>query len=99
MNNHHGSIVFYEAAGIPAVEVRLDRETVWVTQKQLALLLDTERSVITKHVKNILKTAELQDVEVCAKNAHTAADGKTYETTFYNLDMIISVGYLSLIHI
>lgn len=91
--NEHGEMILYTAAEGPAVEVRLERETVWLTQKQMALLFDIERSVITKHIKNIIQTAELQEVAVCARNAHTAADGKKYATTFYNLDMIISVGY------
>ncbi len=73
------------------MEVRLEKETVWLTQKQMADLFDTERSVITKHVNNILKTRELEARSVCAKFAHTAEDGKTYRPMFYNLDVIISV--------
>lgn len=75
------------------VEVLLEKETVWLTQKQMADLFDTERSVITKHVRNIFNTKELGRKTVCAKFAHTAGDGKVYQTQFYNLDMIISVGY------
>ncbi|UCD15684.1 MAG: virulence protein RhuM/Fic/DOC family protein [Candidatus Omnitrophota bacterium] len=73
--------------------VRLDKETVWLTQKLMADLFNTERSVITKHIHNIFKTKELSRKSVCAKFAHTAEDGKVYQTQFYNLDMIVSVGY------
>jgi prophage maintenance system killer protein len=59
----------------------------------MAKLFETERSVITKHIHNIFRTKELRKSSVCAKFAHTAQDGKTYQTNFYNLDMIISVGY------
>ena len=84
-----GRVILYKNK----VEVRLNQETVWLTQKHLSELFDTERSVITKHIRNILKTKELENKSVCAKFAHTAKDGKTYRTQFYNLDMIISVGY------
>ncbi len=75
------------------LEVKLERETVWLTQKQIATVFMTERSVITKHLRNIFKRKELDEYSVCAKIAHTAADGKVYQITFYNLDVIISVGY------
>jgi len=84
-----GQIVLYKNR----LEVRLDRDTVWLTQKQMAELFNTERSVITKHIRNIFKTKELCKDSVCAKFAHTAEDGKVYQTQFYNLDAIISVGY------
>ena len=64
-----------------------------MTQKLLAELFDVERSVITKHLKNIFRDGELAQESVCAKFAHTATDGKTYNIQFYNLDAIISVGY------
>jgi len=88
-----GEIVIYKAKGGPLIDVHLQQESVWLTQKQMADLFDTERSVITKHANNILKTKELEGKSVCANFAHTAADGKTYQTNYYNLDMIISVGY------
>lgn len=68
-------------------------ENVWLTQAKIAELFDVDRSVITKHLKNIFESGELQEDSVCANFAHTAADGKTYQTNFYNLDAIISVGY------
>ena len=64
-----------------------------MTQNQLAELFGSERSVITKHINNIFKSRELKKDSVCAKFAHTAPDGKTYQTNFYNLDVIIAVGY------
>jgi prophage maintenance system killer protein len=89
-----GEILLYKTPeGETKIDVKLDQETVWLTQKQLSQLFQTERSVITKHINNILKTKELQRNSVCAKFAHTAKDGKIYTSNFYNLDMIISVGY------
>lgn len=79
--------------GKTKIEVFLQDETVWLPQKKIAELFGVDRSVVTKHIKNIFEAAELKENSVCAKIAHTAADGKKYETTFYNLDMIISVGY------
>jgi len=75
------------------VEIFLCDETVWLSQAKIAVLFDIDRSVITKHLKNIFESGELQEDSVCAKFAHIAADGKTYQTKFYNLDAIISVGY------
>lgn len=79
--------------GKTKIEVFLHDETVWLPQKKIAELFGVDRSVITKHIKNIFEATELKEDSVCAKIAHTAADGKKYATTFYNLDMIISVGY------
>ncbi len=75
------------------VEIFLRDENIWLTQAKIAELFDIDRSVITKHLKNIFESGELQEDSVCANFAHTAADGKTYQTKFYNLDAIISVGY------
>ena len=75
------------------IEVSLKEETIWLTQKQISVLFDVDRSVVTKHIRNIFKTGELNEKSVCAIFAHTASDGKTYKTKFYNLDVIISVGY------
>ena len=75
------------------VNVVMRDETIWLTQKAMAELFDADRSVITKHLKNIFQSGELEQSSVCAKFAHTATDGKTYNTNFYNLDAIISVGY------
>ena len=75
--------------GHGAVQVYVEGETIWLTQKAMAELFGVDRSVVTKHLKNIFESAELQEDSVCAKFAHTAADGKTYKTSFYNLDAII----------
>ncbi len=75
------------------VEIFFHNENVWLTQKQIAKLFGVDRTVITKHLKNIFSTHELDENSVSAKIAHTAEDGKKYETKFYNLDAIISVGY------
>ena len=84
-----GEVILYKNR----LEVKLVQDTVWLTQKQMSDLFDTERSVITKHIHNIFQTKELTKNLVCANFAHTAGDGKVYQTQFYNLDMIISVGY------
>jgi hypothetical protein len=75
------------------VEMYLQNETIWLTQQKIADLFGVDRSVVTKHLKNIFNTQELNPDSVCAIFAHTATDGKTYNTQFYNLDAIISVGY------
>lgn len=75
------------------VEIFLQNETIWLTQQKIADLFGVNRTVITKHLKNIFETKELDQNSVSAKIAHTAADGKTYGTQFYNLDAIISAGY------
>lgn len=89
-----GNFLFYTAKdGAVNVEVFFKEETVWLTQKTLAGLFGVDRSVITKHLKNIFETNELEEDSVCAIYAHTALDGKTYKTKYYNLDAIIAVGY------
>lgn len=75
------------------VEIFLHNETVWLTQAKIAELFDVDRSVVTKHLQNIFESRELNENSVCANFAHTADDNKTYQTKFYNLDAIISVGY------
>ena len=70
-----------------------ENETIWLNQKQIADIFEVDRTSITKHIKNILKDGELKEISVSAKISHTADDGKKYLTTFYNLDMIIAVGY------
>ncbi len=69
------------------------KETIWATQAQISELFKAERSVVTKHIRNILQEKELEQDLVCAKFAHTATDGKTYQTKYYNLDVILAVGY------
>jgi prophage maintenance system killer protein len=85
-------IVIYEH-DTAHVEVRVEKDTVWLRQEQMAELFGRERSVITKHIRNVFAEGELERDAVCANFAHTAADGKTYQVEHYNLDVIISVGY------
>lgn len=75
------------------IEVYYKDENLWATQKVIATLFDCDRSVITKHLGNVFNSSELEEKAVCAKFAHTAEDGKTYNTKFYSLDAIIAVGY------
>ncbi len=86
-------LIFTKQANGEMIEVRLQDGTVWLTQKLIATLFDVDRSVITKHLSNIFESNELQEESVCANFAHTATDGKNYQTKFYNLDTIISIGY------
>ena len=87
-------IVLYQTEdGRTRLEVKLENESVWLTQNQMAELFQRERSVITKHIRNIFEEGELAEEAVCAHYARTADDGKTYQTVHYNLDVIISVGY------
>lgn len=85
--------IYKNANGEVKVEIYIFNETVWLTQDKIARLFGVDRSVITKHLKNIFQITELQEVTVSAKNALTAADGKKYQTKLYNLDAILSVGY------
>lgn len=75
------------------VQVMYADETIWATQKAMSVLFDVDRSVIGKHLKSIFQTGELKQDSVCANFAHTAEDGKVYNTNFYSLDAVISVGY------
>jgi len=92
--NLSSDIILYTAdSGDVKVEVLFSDETFWLNQKKLAELFQVDRSVITKHLKNIFAEKELDENSVSAKIAHTAVDGKTYSVQFYNLDAIIAVGY------
>jgi len=86
-------ILYQNKLGKVNVSVLFQDENFWLTQKAMAELFGVERSVITKHLKNIFETNELQENSVCANFAHTATDGKTYKTNFYSLDAIIAAGY------
>jgi len=90
----HSSILIYQTEeGLTKIDVRLQDETVWLTQKTMAELFQTSRENITMHLQNIFKEAELYENSVSKDFLHTASDGKNYKTKFYNLDAIISVGY------
>ena len=87
-------IAFYQSPdGSVNIEVMYAEENIWLTQKKMAELFDVDRSVVTKHLKNILIEKELEENSVSAKFAHTAEDGKNYQTQFYSLEAIIAVGY------
>ncbi|MEX2163179.1 MAG: virulence protein RhuM/Fic/DOC family protein [Sulfuricaulis sp.] len=79
--------------GLPAVDVVLDRETVWLSLAQIARLFGRDKSVISRHLSNIFRSGELRRGSVVAENATTAADGKTYQVEYFSLDAILSVGY------
>ncbi len=79
--------------GVTKIEVTFDQDTVWLSIDQMAELFQRDKSVIGKHIRNIFKEGELIKEAVWAKFAYTASDGKTYQVDFYNLDVIISVGY------
>ena len=86
-------IIYKKDNGDTNIELLLNGENLWVSQKTMAEIFEIDRTVITKHLKNIFNDGELDKNQVCAKFAHTATDGKKYNTVFYNLDAIISVGY------
>ena len=86
-------IVLYQPDDSIRLEVKLEQDTVWLTQAQMTELFRTTRNNITMHIRNIFKEKELDEKSVCKESLHTAADGKRYRTKIYNLDVIISVGY------
>ena len=92
MEEKKNEIILFENQGVK-LEVNLKDETVWLTQKQMAELFDKDRRTITRHIQNIYKDGELDENVVCSFFEHTAEDGKKYKVQYYNLDMIISVGY------
>lgn len=91
MNNQ---IQLYTSAdGKISLQVSLDNETVWLSLDQMATLFDRDKSVISRHIRNVFNEGELSKLSAVAKNATTASDGKVYQVDYYNLDVIISVGY------
>ena len=92
-NSTEEFLIFQAETREQGVEVYYKEDNIWATQKAISVLFDCDRSVVTKHLRNIFKTGELDELQVCAKFAHTASDGKNYNTKFYNLDAIIAVGY------
>ena len=86
-------ILYTAPNGAVKVDVFFKDETVWLTQKALAELFGVQRPAITKHLRNIFSSMELEENSVCSVLEHTAADGKTYSAKYYNLDSIIAVGY------
>ena len=88
-----GEIILYQPDEAVRLEVRLENETVWLSIDEMSSLFGRDISVIGKHIRNIFKEEELIKDSVWAKFAYTASDGKTYQVDYYNLDVIISVGY------
>lgn len=94
LTNTNNNIIFYTTDdGQVRIEVRLEDENVWLTQNAMAELFDTTKQNISLHIKNIFEENELNENSVVKENLTTAKDGKNYKTKFYNLDLIISVGY------
>ena len=86
-------MVFTKDAGSDSIEVRVQDGDVWLTQKAISMLFDVDRSVVTKHLKNIFEAGELDENSTCANYAQVADNGKTYQYKFYSLSAIIAVGY------
>ena len=86
-------LLYQTEDGQTKIDVKIEGETVWLTQTQMVELFQRDKSVISKHIKNVFAEGELNEKAVVAFFATTAADGKTYDVAYYNLDMIISVGY------
>ena len=85
--------LYKDPGGQVQINALFREETLWLTQKAIAELFEVEIPAISKHIKNILIDGELKENQVISKMETTAADGKSYNTAFYNLDMIIAVGY------
>ncbi len=86
-------IIYQTEDGRTKIETRLEDETVWLTQAQLCELFQKSKATISEHIKNVFEEGELEENAVVRNFRTTAADGKSYDTNFYNLDVIISVGY------
>ena len=94
MDSNNQIVIYQTEDGQTQVDVRLENETVWLTQKQIAELFGTKRPAITKHLKNIYASEELDENSTCSILEHMGNDGKQiYSTKYYNLDVILSVGY------
>ena len=94
MDNNNQIVVYQTADNQTQIEVHMEKETVWLTQAQMAELFQKDRTVISRHIRNVFNEGELEEQSTCAKFAHMGHDGlQQYETVMYNLDVIISVGY------
>ena len=93
VNKNNSEIVLYQPDSSINMEVVLENETLWLTLDNLSTLYQRDKSTISRHIKNIFKEGELKPYAVVANFATTASDGKTYQVDYYNLDVIISVGY------
>jgi len=93
MDEKNKIIIYTDDSGLTKIDVKLEDETLWLTQAQMCALYQTSKSNVSEHVKHIFDEGELQESSVVRKFRTTAADGKSYLTTYYNLDMIIALGY------
>ena len=93
LNEQNNFIIYTSENGKTKVNVKINNETVWLTLEQLSELFQRDKSTISRHIKNIFEEGELQRNAVVANFATTATDGKTYQVDYYNLDVIISIGY------
>lgn len=94
MNQNKPHMILYQTEdGKTKVEVKMDGETVWLTQDQMAEMFEKGRSTIAEHILNAFKEGEIDENIVCREFRRTGSDGKEYEVKHYNLDVIISVGY------
>ena len=94
MGTNNQIVVYQTADNQTQIEVHMENETVWLTQAQMAELFQKDRTVISRHIRNVFNEGELEEQSTCAKFAHMGHDGlQQYETVMYNLDVIISVGY------
>ncbi|MBD5226716.1 MAG: cell filamentation protein Fic, partial [Bacteroidales bacterium] len=93
MENNNQIIIYQSEDGETRIEVKFTGETVWLSQQQLCELYNTSKSNVSEHIKHIFEDGELDEESVVRKFRTTADDGKSYNVTFYNLDMIISLGY------
>jgi len=94
MQEQKGEILIYQnQQGSIKIDVRLNEETVWLTQNQLCELFQKSKATISEHIKNVFEEGELNENSVVRNFRTTATDGKNYDTNYYNLDVIISVGY------
>ena len=93
MNQKSNMIIYTTEDGLAKIETTFDEDTVWLSMDQMAKLFQRDKSTISRHIKNVFVEGELQRDSVVANFATTAADGKIYQVDYYNLDVIISVGY------
>jgi hypothetical protein len=93
MKNKSQIIIYKTEDGQTKIDVRFDGDTVWLNQDEIALLFGKGRSTIVEHISNVFKEGELVEKSVCREFRHTGTDGKNYQVRYYNLDVIISVGY------
>ena len=93
MQENNKILIYTDSSGLTKIDVRLTEDTLWLTQAQMCELYQTSKSNVSEHIKHIFEEGELQEEAVVRKFRTTAADGKSYLTTFYSLDMIIALGY------